>query len=104
MEKSTETRCSKHTPGPWAVELPYGEPGVYVTAAPPRGTNPLICRMSGPVQTAEAVANARLIAAAPDLLAALENLRLGVVNWISRGVSEEDLEAAEAAINKAKGE
>lgn len=60
---------AKPIPGPWAVERPYGEPGVYVTAADPRKTNPLICRL---YEESEGCAN--LIAAAPELLEALRNL------------------------------
>ena len=48
----------------------------------------------------EALANARLIAAAPDLLAALELLMNG---WISITTSSDTLEIAFAAINKARG-
>ena len=55
----------KHTPGPWAVEHPYGEGGIYVS-----GTNTaLIAKIYH-----EQEANARLIAAAPDMLAALRSL------------------------------
>lgn len=50
------------------------------------------------------LANAHLIAAAPDLLAALERLEAGVRLWISNGVSDEDMAAARAAIAKARGE
>lgn len=50
----------------------------------------------------ETEANAHLIAAAPDLLAALEDC----ANWLSRSVRDDDREMAEdarAAIAKAKG-
>jgi hypothetical protein len=51
--------------------------------------------------------NARLIAAAPDLLAALEHM-VAVSNWATTIQSEEQYDAmiasAEAAIRKAKGE
>ncbi len=72
--KENESMKTDYTPGPWAVELPYGEPGVYVTAANPRYTNPLICRLIDQAQSKEGKANARLIAAAPDLLDALTDL------------------------------
>jgi hypothetical protein len=70
--KGEKTMNSKHTIGPWAVEHPFGEPGVYVTTAYPDRSGPLICRLVDQAQTPEGAANARLIAAAPDLLAALE--------------------------------
>jgi len=47
--------------------------------------------------------DARLIAAAPEMLAALERLEAGVRLWVSRGVSDEDMSAARAAIAKARG-
>jgi hypothetical protein len=43
------------------------------------------------------------IAAAPDLLAALERLESGIRMWMSRGVSDEDMSAARAAVAKAGG-
>lgn len=60
---------SEHTPGPWFAERPYKEPGLYVTAAP---NTALIARVWNDNE-----ANARLIAAAPELLKALERLVLG---------------------------
>ena len=51
----------------------------------------------------ETEANAHLIAAAPDLLAALEDC----ANWLSRSVRDDDREMAEdarAVIAKAKGD
>jgi hypothetical protein len=89
-----------HTPGPWTVELPYGEPGVYITAADPRRTNPLICKLIDQAQAPEGKANALLIAAAPSLL-----------NMLQRMVDETNgggkpclctLEHAKNAIKKAK--
>lgn len=91
-----------HTPGPWTrakrqggiaiehrEEKPYGWAQsevalVYPLAMPDRKTGD---------------ANARLIAAAPDLLAALENL---MPLW-SSGIDEPWVEQARAAIAKAKG-
>ena len=64
---------TKHTPGPWVVEHPYGEPGVYVTAAHPARSNPLICRLVDQAQAEEGQANAHLIAQAPRLLTALQD-------------------------------
>ena len=86
-----------HTPGPWIVEHPYGEPGVFVSG--PR--TELIAKL---YLVAEAEANAALIAAAPELLAALEKM---VARWDA--LSVEDLgpgcraiaDKARAAIAKA---
>ena len=57
-----------HTPGPWTIERPYGEPGLFVSRGDPAATNPLICKVREGLRTGEPEANARLIAAAPDLL------------------------------------
>jgi hypothetical protein len=90
----TEVDVSQHTPGPWtafSTNVDAGDvhnDGVRVakcwssTFAPP---------------PQEAIANARLIAAAPELLAALE----AVVRVADRKTDEFDL--AHAAIAKAKG-
>ena len=61
----------KHTPGPWRANSSWIEgPKMALRVAaidwPKRG--------SAPASKAEAEANARLIAAAPDLLAALEDV------------------------------
>jgi len=58
---------SKHTPGPWAYEN-YGGT-VHVFLDNKEGT-PSICKLVGNDKDA----NARLIAAAPELLEALEEL------------------------------
>jgi len=101
-----------HTPGPWAVERPYGEPGMYV-AAP---SSALVCKLY-PVdgryvadQLESVEANARLIAAAPELLAALRGLfeHCAMVHkqW-GEGSNAREAEAAEdaarAALAKAEG-
>ena len=58
---------TKHTPGPWAVLT--GEFALYVT---PAGGSRAIAQIPPVSQDAEA--NARLIAAAPELLEALQLL------------------------------
>lgn len=56
------------TSGPWNVERPYGEPGLYV-AGPDTS---LVAKLYEPSSFADA--NARLIAAAPSLYEALVGL------------------------------
>lgn len=94
----TETK-RRHTPGPWNVEHPFGESGVYV-AGP---TTALIAQLyvadSGPKETE---ANAKLLAAAPDLFTFAQD----VAAWlVAPDLSPETLaifEAqARAAISKA---
>lgn len=88
---------TKHTPGPWR------RVDCYIYGGPP-GTGSHVADASpfGPMADAGvADANARLIAAAPDLLAALEALM---------HTTEDDLhyldvcQRARAAIRKARGE
>lgn len=89
----------KHTPGPWAVH-----PGcAQVDAFTP--TPVAVCRLLWPTDVRgeeETEANARLIAAAPDLLAALDGLLHEVGDYLTQ-----DRQAyidAVAAIDKAKGQ
>ena len=95
----------KHTPGPWTVN-PYCNDGAEVRSLA------IVARCgaalthsasdSQSIDAAEARANARLIAAAPDLLAALERLfRWG--SWPSEE-HKQDMESARAAIAKATKE
>lgn len=59
----------KHTPGPWEVKG-YGS-GIF----PSGGNHPIVCSMTTPsgfISNHEA--NSKLIAAAPELLEALQNM------------------------------
>lgn len=92
-----------HTPGPWHVETePQGSKGNYTQYT----IQPHIADVFYMNQTGEA--NARLIAAAPDLLAALEEI-LEHVEWRRRIAHEttgpnDCTHRARAAINKARGQ
>lgn len=77
-----------HTPGPWEV---FDEINVRAV----NGINRYICTCSG-----NARANAHLIAAAPDLLAALEAV---VEDFGSHNLSVRTINTMIAAIDKAKG-
>lgn len=97
---------TKHTPGPWRTDNNIGrksELGVVADAAPC-----VIATMcNAKAWPVEAKANARLIAAAPDLLAALEKLidHVAITNIGKRdGVIAISLDHGRAAIAKAKGE
>lgn len=64
------TSAVKHTPGPWITFQPRGDGSVPVRTD---GLGLTICYVhDGAI--CDAIANARLIAAAPDLLAALKDL------------------------------
>ena len=101
-----EQAVAKHTPGPWNVDsndpfVVYPYNGYAVARCKPGGRK---CKDAVAVATARA--NARLIAAAPDLL---ENLTRVLV-WMD-GISDRlpadmrpAIDAAHAAIAKATGE
>ena len=60
---------TKHTPGPWKVE--EDESGLYISMEPLAGTDEYLAIYASP-NPDQRQADARLIAAAPALLAALE--------------------------------
>jgi hypothetical protein len=81
---------TQHTPGPWASNSADSfELGVY-------GSGYRIAKMTGGEINRD-VANARLIAAAPELLEALQAI-------IDTGLSTSKITAAKKAIAKATGE
>jgi hypothetical protein len=102
----------EHTPGPWRLTTDYEEK-LYIkgsnSSAPlavvvplPRG---VLCRLCGKkihshCISNEGEANARLIAAAPELLAALEEMEIMVQD---RAYSQIVIDRTRAAIAKAKG-
>ena len=99
--RADELRTMQHTPGPW--ELSHGtepgqgrEPWFWVSAS--RTLHLRVYACPDGFVIGENEANARLIAAAPDLLAALK----GVLCVADRKTDEFD--AARAAIAKAVGD
>jgi|SRR5579864_8501228 len=103
---SDETKSVQHTAGPWHLSPNFG----YVrkntghTDDGPKDFN--IASIHDFGEEAEVVANARLIAAAPELLEELETV-VAIMNWEEVPPTEEKFDAiiarAEAAIRKAKG-
>lgn len=102
--------ANAHTPGPWeSVEL--GQPYAAFTIAQMTG----ICRhvaytATGGTPSHEEAANARLISAAPDLLAALNRLSDVYDGIYLQGISNDEMKlmkeawaAAYVAIAKAEG-
>lgn len=79
---------SEHTPGPWAVSNQWGATQV----GPPSGSVAVVTINQGVEQ---AQANARLIAAAPELLEMVAQLASG---------SPGDVQAAWELIRRIKGE
>lgn len=97
MPTSTEQK-SNHTPGPWHVGYGTKVCAVYMKPAS-KGwlVRDQVARFD---RTDEGMANARLIAAAPDLLAALKSM---FDSAVIIGSPVGDMNAAEAAIAKAEG-
>lgn len=111
---------TKHTPGPWAVAevAPefYGH-GKYWVAYVDLGTwpdltatvAPCIGLEGQPINREVVEANAHLIAAAPDLLAACEACVTLLIRYENRSIAPEvgtgaAIDAAKAAIAKARGQ
>jgi hypothetical protein len=92
---------AKHTPGPWEIDFTeYGGFAVFVPPSHDMGHSLVICRR-GPwiVREEQSHANARLIAAAPELLEALEDAAMELDDAGKR----EAANVARAAIEKATG-
>ena len=87
---------TKHTPGPWRA---VGR-DILSLHAYPRASGPLVCTVDDN-DDRFTEADARLIAAAPDLLAACEVL----LDAVARGDHKDKaLRTARAAVKKARGE
>ena len=97
---------TKHTPGPWkALELDHDLPGYDVVAGNDVGCR--ICEVDAEMVAREqAVADARLIAAAPALLAALRNFVVTaewVIDWAAAKLGDTpDINAAADAFEEAR--
>ena len=112
-----------HTPGPWRIDYQQDEAPYIVAEQGKAWNNPTICHLYqditpddsvtiGPLLEAfdNATANARLIAAAPDLLAACQALMRaetmqteGKRDGATMGQISLAIDAARAAIAKATG-
>ena len=94
---------TEHTPGPWAVRRRDSLVPSHMIMAPGKDTPIATTRMTGPdtddYDESEEIANARLMAAAPDMEKALEKIVLEFEGYASDG-----LDLAIAAIAKARGE
>jgi len=69
---------AKHTPEPWAIEMPFEPDTISIVAGGPETYNwKFVAEVSSQepgITIKQAQANARLIAASPDLLAACQAL------------------------------
>lgn len=88
----------EHTPGPWRVS----DTGIDVVCDPDARPLPVVaCQHVTGKDNGEATANARLIAAAPDMLAALE--RIHRRRRTDKPITHGDLDQVRDAITKATG-
>lgn len=97
--KSPSVDCVVHTPGPWEIQC-FSDGTIDIDGP----TDDLICQI--PVLGVSAknfIENANLIAAAPDLLAALREIRGELCRRHSPFVVETDYAYINDAINKATG-
>lgn len=105
------TSESKHTPGPWHI-VPYGDGDQKVICSDKAGNWRIafMATSSGSLEElAEIRANARLIAAAPELLDALSDLIGSLeITWRNGFVAIEDVqkevEHARSLISRVRGE
>ena len=98
-----------HTPAPWLIEwnAAQGGEGHYITDSNDMGELSRIAAVLFHDDAGETRANARLIAAAPELLAALERAYMALIGYLPahrNGVTDAAIGAASAAITKATGE
>jgi hypothetical protein len=89
---------SKHTPGPWAQD-PTGDIGWWQIGTLDRPVATVDAGDFWPI--AEAQANARLIAAAPEMLAACRMVLEMAVAW--QPLTPGDIAEVKAAVAKAEG-
>lgn len=98
-----------HTAGPWLIEwnAAQGGDGHYITDSKDMGE---LSRIAAVLfhddADGETRANARLIAAAPELLAALERAYMALIGYLPahrNDVTDAAIGAAHAAITKATG-
>lgn len=111
------TEETKHTLGPWHIDggkprkLHFDKDTRFWIILDKDGYSPAIVPpwdAVPPIAAEEAKANARLIAAAPELLEALEGLWMWCRNWDCEFMDDDEFPEyrarIEAAIAKAKGE
>jgi hypothetical protein len=98
--------AAKYTPGPWHLQGIDGQGAHYIHASNGAEYTPVAVCPVGLLDSGEQMANSRLIAAAPELLAALERV-MACPAMNEKMASPETLKAyddARDAIAKARGE
>jgi hypothetical protein len=103
------TGSTAHTPGPWTVATIDDSFAVATSPASVNEKMHCVCVTAGN-RCSLTLANARLIAAAPELLAALKRQQANIRRWLETGVpanaeeSRSISEQIDAAIKVADGE
>lgn len=100
--KNKQTQQTTFTPGPWFVNGPYDFENDLFIRATLDGENFDIASTYDD-ETGQAKANAQLIAAAPELLEALEKLGEACLHTNAYTALRNELFNAQQAINKARG-
>ena len=100
---------SKHTPGPWFISSPGSADKLYVGPVVIQSHRTAFTNASTPdalghIDNDTLYANARLIAAAPDLLEALQYLLPIAEKNVETSFGQDAIRIASAAIAKATGE
>jgi hypothetical protein len=100
MKEGTDMNTSKHTPGPWNLGNTHDREYMILSYQGPATIQ--IAQIAGRnfkgTLTPEGEANARLIAAAPQLLEALQRLMSPYLREPSRDHSSETMRLARAAL------
>jgi hypothetical protein len=98
--QNESTNEAKHTPGPWHFETALMEKADHLNVWEVNGIGHVAAVSKGLTPDPSAEANARLIAAAPELLESL----IDALGWLESAIDcEADLSGIEAAIAKATG-
>ena len=93
---------TKHTPGPWSLDWETG----HVTSPHVETAGRIVCTMPGTIGEGYREGNARLISAAPELLAALREMIEQFGHYCEHTEDSKEIAAqslARAAISKAEG-
>jgi hypothetical protein len=97
----------KHTAGPWYAVDTIAERDdhfmIIVPSSDPNADHEIAPARAFGETERETKANAALISASPDLLQCLEDVMQDLFGRLNHGVSMEHMQAAAAAIAKAKG-
>ncbi len=120
--KTLEIQMVSHTPGPWAINYNGTIGHIKSLAEHPQGMTPTVARFDGnliaqTIAEHEAIANANLMAASPDLLTACKAVMAamekeleesGEILWLDSpfvlpGVHESAIERLRNVIDQAEG-